>query len=108
MPIDSHTVSVIIPVFNGAIYLEEAIRSVFNQTQPVGEVIVVDDGSTDHSRDIAAAFAPQLICVHQPHTGLAAARNLGIRTSRGAFIAHLDADDLWLSHKLERDRKSVV
>jgi len=108
MKVDSRSVSVIIPVFNCATYLEEAIRSVFNQTVPVGEVIVVDDGSTDHSRDIAAGFAPRLTCLHQPHAGLAAARNLGVRTARGDFIAHLDADDLWLPHKIERQLRAFA
>jgi len=108
MKVDSRSVSVIIPVFNCATYLEEAIRSVFNQTVPVGEVIVVDDGSGDDSATVAAAFAPGVTCLHQSHQGYAAARNLGVRTARGDFIAHLDADDLWLPHKIERQLRAFA
>lgn len=93
--------SVIIPVFNGAAYLREAIMSVVNQTIKPLEVIVVDDGSTDHSFELASQFGGNVRTVRQPHTGAAAARNLGISLCKGDFISFLDADDLWLPQKTE-------
>ncbi|HEY8600249.1 MAG TPA: glycosyltransferase [Thermomicrobiales bacterium] len=93
------TVSVIIPVYNGARYLTEAIESVLAQTDPPLEIIVVDDGSTDGSAAIAAAF-PAVHLISQPNRGVATARNVGIAAARGELIAFLDQDDLWLPGKL--------
>jgi len=99
-------VSVITPVYNGAAYLAEALHSVARQTLPAMEAIVVDDGSTDHSADIARAFASQapfpVRYVRQDNQGAAAARNAGIGLARGDLLAFLDADDVWLPGKLER------
>jgi glycosyltransferase involved in cell wall biosynthesis len=92
-------ISVIIPVYNGDRYLGEAIQSVLDQTYPVHEVIVVDDGSTDKSAEIARQF-PQVKLLTQPNQGDATARNLGVKYATGDFIAFLDADDRWLPHKL--------
>ena len=93
-------ITVVIPVYNGARYLGEAIESVLAQTYQATEVIVVDDGSTDGSREEAAKFSPRVRCVPQPNAGAAAARNHGVRESHGEFIAFLDADDLWMKEKL--------
>lgn len=86
--------SVIIPVWNGARYLAEAIASVLAQEAPPLEVLVVDDGSTDDSAAVAERFGGPVRCLRRPHAGLAAARNAGLDAARGAFLLHLDADDL--------------
>lgn len=94
------TVSVVVPVFNGARFLGDALDSVFAQRCPPSEVIVVDDGSTDGSGELARARG---VCVLvQPNGGMAAARNAGVASSRGELIAFLDHDDVWLPGKLER------
>jgi len=93
-------VSVIIPVFNYAKYLKEAINSVFEQSYRPLEVIVVDDGSTDGSGEIACSFA-QVRYIRQQNQGVAVARNTGLAAARGELIAFLDADDSWLTDKLK-------
>lgn len=94
--------SVIIPTFNRAAFLREAIDSVLAQTEKDFELIVIDDGSTDHTADLVAAYGNQVRYLFQPNAGAAAARNLGIRHAAGSFITFLDSDDLWLPRKLER------
>jgi glycosyltransferase involved in cell wall biosynthesis len=94
-------VSVVIPVYNGERFLAQAIESVLGQTWREVEVIVVDDGSGDHSGEIARRFAP-VRCLRQDNAGQAAARNRGAAAATGRFLAFLDADDLWLEDKLER------
>ena len=96
------SISVVIPVYNGERYLAEAIESVLAQTSPVAEIFVVDDGSTDASRPVAERFRPLVRLVSQKHAGAGAARNRGVAESTGELLAFLDADDLWLSDKLER------
>jgi glycosyltransferase involved in cell wall biosynthesis len=93
------TVSAIVPVFNGERYLAQALRSVRDQTYRPLEIIVVDDGSTDRSADVAQEFG-EVRYAFQPHTGLGAALNRGVSMARGAFLAFIDADDLWPPHKL--------
>lgn len=97
-------VSVIIPTFNRAATLEKAVISVLNQTYPVYEVLVCDDGSTDDSRKIIAAIGDNRIrWVDGPRGGRPAIpRNRGIRESKGEWLAFLDDDDEWLSEKLEK------
>jgi glycosyltransferase involved in cell wall biosynthesis len=95
-------VSAIIPVYNGERYLEAAIASALAQTVPVGEIIVVDDGSTDGSAAVAQRFGPPVRCSPEPHTGLPGALNRGVELARGSFLAFLDADDLWTADKLAR------
>jgi len=92
-------VSVIIPVFNGERYLAETLDSIWAQDYRPLEVIVIDDGSTDHTAEIARSN-PAVIYVHQPNQGHGAAKNAGIAKARSDFIAFLDADDLWLPRKL--------
>ena len=94
-------ISVIIPVYNGGRYLDAALASVQAQTYRPLDVIVVNDGSTDDSASIAAAY-PWVRLVTQPNQGTAAARNHGVRLARGDYLAFLDQDDLWVSDKLER------
>jgi glycosyltransferase involved in cell wall biosynthesis len=91
--------SVIIPVFNGAGFITDALASVCGQSYSAMEVIVVDDGSTDGSATLIEEFRqarwPGLKYLSQPHAGPAAARNRGLDATRGEIIAFLDADDLW-------------
>lgn len=92
-------VSVIIPVYNGVRYLADAIESVLAQTYRPAEVIVVDDGSTDGSADIAKGYT-SLHYYFQPNRGIGTARNSGVDLARGDFFAFLDADDIWIKDKL--------
>ena len=93
-------VSVVIPTYNYARYVSEAIDSVLAQSFEELEVIVVDDGSTDQTAEILRAFGGQLCDIRQEHRGLSAARNTGIRAARGQYVAFLDSDDLWLPDKV--------
>lgn len=99
-------VSVIVPAYNSAGYLPFAIDSVLSQTYGDWEIVIVDDGSTDHTQSLVESYRPKLQdklrYIHQSNRGLPAARNQGIRCARGEFIALLDADDVWLPHRLER------
>lgn len=88
------------PVRDGARYLEESLLSIAAQTHAAAEVIVVDDGSTDASAEIAARLGARV--ERQPPTGQSAARNRGVAISQEALIAFLDADDLWPADRLER------
>lgn len=94
-------VSVIIPVYNGEKYLVEAIKNVKNQNYQPLEIIVVDDGSTDKTAEIAAEFKDSIRYVYQPNSGPSAARNLGIKIANGDVIAFLDVDDIWSDDKLQ-------
>lgn len=87
-------VTIVIPNFNHAPYLAAAIQSVLDQTYANVEIVVVDDGSTDNSRDVAASFADQIKIIHQVNRGLSEARNSGIRAAQGTYIGLLDADDM--------------
>lgn len=95
-------VSVIIPTYNRAHLVTEALRSVFGQTFKEYEVIVVDDGSTDGTGEILKSYADRIRYIYQENEGIAGARNRGILLSRGKYIAFLDSDDRWLPEKLER------
>jgi glycosyltransferase involved in cell wall biosynthesis len=88
-------VSVVIPTYNHAGYVGEAIRSVLKQQYPAHEIIVVDDGSTDHTRQVIGEFGNQVHYIFQENRGLSAARNTGIRAATGDFIGVLDADDIY-------------
>lgn len=94
-------VSVIIPSYNSAKYLSEAIDSALNQTFKDFELIVVDDGSTDNTAEILSKYGNKIRCFSQENKGVSAARNRGIRESKGEYIAFLDSDDIWLPKKLE-------
>jgi len=99
-------ISVIIPVYNAEKYLTEAIESVLAQkTRPL-EVIVVDDGSTDSSPDVAERFGPPVKCLRKENAGAPSARNAGIEITQGDFFAFLDADDYWAENKLELQLKA--
>jgi glycosyltransferase involved in cell wall biosynthesis len=93
-------VSVIIPTYNRGGWLREAIVSVLSQSEPPGEIIVVDDGSEDDTAVVVERFSPRVKLVRRSHGGVSAARNAGIRASSGRWLAFLDSDDLWLPGKL--------
>lgn len=93
-------VSVVIPTYNRANCLGRAIDSVLSQTYSGYELIVVDDGSTDGTRDLLSSYGRHLRIIHQSNRGVSAARNAGIDSARGDFIALLDSDDAWQPEKL--------
>lgn len=98
-------ISVVIPAYNAAQYLSEAIESVLSQTHQDFELIVVDDGSTDGTEDVVQRYGDRVGYLRQENRGPGAAKNLGIKNSRGSLIATLDADDRWLPDKLEKQRE---
>ncbi|MBW2572599.1 MAG: glycosyltransferase [Deltaproteobacteria bacterium] len=93
-------VSVIIPTYNRGWIIKEAIDSVLAQDYTEFELIVVDDGSTDHTADVLDSYRNVIKVLSQKNKGVSAARNRGIAEASGKFIAFLDSDDLWLSQKL--------
>jgi len=97
-------ISVVIPAYNEAAFIGRAVASALAQTLPPDEVIVVDDASSDNTAaELAKISDPRLrIIIHQQNSGAAAARNTGIQTARGDWIAFLDADDVWQPEKLAR------
>jgi glycosyltransferase involved in cell wall biosynthesis len=97
---DPTAVSVLIAVRDGARYLPEALASVAAQAVAVAEVIVIDDGSTDGSGDVAVRSLPTVRLLTQAPTGYAAAVNAGVSAATGPLLAFLDADDLWTSDSL--------
>ncbi len=107
-------VSVTIPFYNAERYFAETIESVLAQTYSHWELLLVDDGSTDRSREIARAYAQKMpdriFCLEHPgnqNRGPAATRNLGASRSKGEFLAFLDSDDVWLSNKLQENVSSL-
>lgn len=96
-------VSIIIPTFNYGLLITDTIRSIKAQTYSNWEIIIVDDGSTDHTKDVVSEYLedPRIAYFYQENTGLSGARNTGISKARGQYIQFLDADDLISEHKLE-------
>jgi len=96
-------VSIIIPVYNSEQYITECIDSVLNQSYQNFEIIVVDDGSTDDTSSIITQYNNDKITLyHQQNSGSGAARNHGVKKASGAWIAFIDADDIWLPDKLHK------
>ena len=100
MPIENCSVgappiSVVIPTYNRARFILEALESVLVQTYPVDEIIVVDDGSTDNTAELVASLRSRVTYIVQSNAGPGAARNRGVRSARGEWIAFLDSDDRW-------------
>jgi glycosyltransferase involved in cell wall biosynthesis len=98
----SLTISCVIPAYNAERYLERSLRSVFEQSLPPHEIIVIDDGSDDATAEILARYGDRLRVLHQDNTGPAAARNRGIETAAGELICFQDADDEWHREKLAK------
>lgn len=109
-------ISVIIPVYNQAEYLEDAIESCYNQSSPAHEIIIIDDGSTDGSLDIALRYTfPKFPSIHSPvkvvsqvNKGLASARNTGIMWATGDYCMFLDSDDIMEENCLERINQGIL
>lgn len=95
------TVSVIIPVYNQAQYLPDAVESVFSQTKQPDQIIIVDDGSTDGSGEIADSYKDRCTVVHQVNKGLSSARNTGLMHATSDYILPLDSDDILLDNAIE-------
>lgn len=93
-------VSVVIPCYNQGCFLTEAIQSVLKQDYHEKEIIVVNDGSSDTTKEVVKTFSDSIVYIEQTNKGLPAARNAGIRAARGEYIAFLDSDDIYLPHTL--------
>lgn len=100
-------VSVIIPAKNAAKYITEAIASISGQLPAKSEILVVDGGSTDQTREIAQSANPKVRTMLEPEPGNTAALNLGIANAQGDYVAFLDADDLWTPDKLDLQLKAL-
>lgn len=105
MPSHSQTlsaplVSVIVPAFNCEKYISEALDSIIRQDYPAMEILVVDDGSTDSTPEILQSYADTVTILQQINSGSAVARNRGMQTANGKYVAFLDSDDIWLEGKL--------
>jgi glycosyltransferase involved in cell wall biosynthesis len=100
-------VAVVIPVHNGERYLGEALDSVLSQTLAPANIIVVDDGSEDATSEVARRFGPRIDYVRQDRSGAASARNRGVAMTTNDLIAFLDADDVWLPDKLQRQMEAL-
>lgn len=97
-------VSIIMPIYNTAAYLAESVESILNQTYPVWELFLINDGSTDGSDVVARQFLadPRITYLEHENSRAAFTRNRGFKVCRGEFIAFLDSDDIWHSEKLEK------
>lgn len=98
-------ISVVIPTYNYANYVRDAVESVLNQSYKEFEIIVVDDGSTDDTKKVLEPLKKRIRYIYQENKGLPSAYNTGIKSSRGDYVAFLDSDDLWLPKKLELQKK---
>ena len=96
--------TVIIPLYNKEMYIENAIKSILNQTFTDFELLIINDCSTDKSIEIASKFALEKVQIihHKKNSGLAATRNTGIKNATSNYVTFLDADDLWKPHFLEK------
>ncbi len=97
----TNSVAIIIPAYNAAAYLVEAIDSALQQTQPAATIIVVDDGSTDETPEICARYGDSIVAVHQQNAGVSVARNHGASLAAAEWLLFLDADDRLLPDALE-------
>ena len=103
---EQDSIAVIIPVYNGAEYLEEALRSVLAQSFPATEIVLIDDGSKDNSLEVARRF-DGIRVIAQANAGVCATRNHGVEVTSSEWIAFLDQDDVYLPDKLERQIEAV-
>lgn len=104
----SVTLSIVIPVYNGASFIAETVRACLNQTYRDFEVIVVNDGSKDGTAAELAQFGDTIRVISIPNGGVSNARNVGVRASLGQYVAFLDADDIWYPDKLERHLAAML
>ena len=109
MSIKTPKISVIIPIYNDALYIQEAIKSVLSQTIEELEIIIINDGSTDNFEEKIEFFNdPRIRIIEQINSGAAAARNNGIKNAKGKFLAFLDADDIWAPNKLKLQLEVLI
>lgn len=103
------TISIIIPLYNGSRYISQTIESIICQTYTDWEIVVVNDGSTDNSLDIinkiAEKIPDKITILTIPNSGISTARNIGVSSSKGQYIAFIDQDDIWIASKLEKQVK---
>jgi glycosyltransferase involved in cell wall biosynthesis len=99
---DRPTVSVIIPAYNAAAHLGEALESLLRQTYPAAEIIVVDDGSTDGTQQVLRGYHDSVRTIRQENTGAGAARNRGLSAATGKYVAFMDADDVCAPERLQQ------
>jgi glycosyltransferase involved in cell wall biosynthesis len=95
------TVTALIPTYNSELYICQTIESVLAQAYPIHEVIVVDDGSTDRTEQVLAAYAGRIRYIRQANAGPPVARNTGLAVATGEWVALLDSDDLWVPNKIK-------
>ena len=107
MTIGRADVDVVVPVYNGALHLAETLDSILGQTLLPNNVVVVDDGSTDDTASVAERFSGRVRLGRQAHGGAAQARNTGVQSAQSAYLAFLDADDLWMPDKLARQMAAL-
>src|SRR5262249_40573327 len=98
---ESSLLSVVIPTYNSDCFVAQAVQSVLDQTYHHREILVVDDGSIDKTKDILSKFGNSIRYLYQENRGPSAARNMGIKAARGEYVCFLDADDVWTPGKLE-------
>ena len=96
-------VSIIIPTYNTANYISEAVDSALAQTYPDSEIIVVDDGSTDGTRQLLESYGHRIRYIYQDNQGVSTARNKGVQEAQGEYMAFLDADDIWYPDKIMKE-----
>jgi glycosyltransferase involved in cell wall biosynthesis len=102
------SIAVVIPTFNRAELIGRAIESVLAQRRQPDEVIVVDDGSTDHTQEVVEHYARHVTFEQKPNGGVSSARNVGVRRSATDFVAFLDSDDFWYEDHLERMERAIT
>ena len=101
-------VSIAIPAHNAASTLGDTLRSVLAQTHPTLDIIVVDDGSTDNTAEVAASFGERVRVIRQTNAGISRSRNVSLEAARGEFIALLDADDLCEPERIAAQLKYLL
>jgi len=101
-------ISAIIPTYNSSVFLPMAVASIRAQSVAVAAIIIVDDGSTDDTREVIHGLDAKVVYIRQLNGGPAAARNRGIAAAESELIAFLDADDTWTESKLERQLATLA
>src|SRR4030042_5588162 len=104
------SISVVMPVYNCAKYVREAIESILNQTYRDFELIIINDGSTDTTCEILNEYAKKdsrIVLIHQPNSGIVVALNRGLNDAKGEWIFRMDGDDISLSHRFEAQIKTI-
>lgn len=100
-------ISAIIPTYNNAAFIKDAVLSIQHQTVPVAEIIIIDDGSSDNTQQIIQQLSGNIHYIRQQNQGPSAARNTGIKAAKSEWVAFLDADDQWTTNKLEKQIQAL-